>query len=531
MKFLTSLTRPYLYIHFVLLTLAVMLGVTIVMQSVKIGQVIDSVLLNRPIMLGQTLIIVLCILIARSVLQSSIKYVSAALSKRVKATLRRNLNHAHGNASEQLNLSTEGIEGIDSYYSDYLPQLYRSATISFIILLFLFFFHRPTAWIMIVTAPFIPIFYIIIGINTANKAKEQMMALNRFSSYFLDAVRGLVTIKLFNYENRVQQEIEQQSTTFKEKTMIILRTAFLSTLMLEFIAMLSIGIIALEIGLSLVSFQSISFYTAIVVLMLAPEFYNALKDLGLAFHTGKQAEGYAALLEKESVNKVAYNSEERKNILVDVAVDYGHFKLAVNEEIPVREMVIFGPSGAGKTTLARLLAGAAINGAGEVVIPHYLKEGIVYMAQQPFILSDSIYHNVTMFNAHSMEQVQHIAQQVGMHDYIMSLPEQYHTRIGEGGEQLSGGQVHRLMLMRVLLNPKPLIIFDEPTAMLDIETEQLIKKYIERLKQDAVVITIAHQRATIRQAPYLLLMEDGRITACGTHDELSGQPFYEAVMK
>lgn len=511
--------------------LAVLLTMSIVLQSINIGRVIDNILLHHNIELQKTLLIVLGILILRSLLQSLIKLVSAKMSTGIKSNLRKNINSEHFSAAQQLNLSTEGIEGIDSYYSDYLPQLYRSAIISIGIIIFLFFFHRPAALIMLVTAPFIPIFYIIIGINTAKKAQEQMMALNQFSSYFLDAVRGIVTIKLFNYEERVQKDIEQQSIAFKDKTMTILKTAFLSTLMLEFISMLSIGIIALEIGLGLVLFHSISFYTAIVVLMLAPEFYNALKDLGLAFHTGKQAEGYASLLEQQTSEKVRYKIGDQNNIGINARIDFGHFKLDVDEDIPVREMVIFGASGAGKTTLARLLSGAVIEGTGEVTLPEELKEGIVYMAQQPFTLSDTIYNNVTMFNGQTIEQVEKAARQVGMHDYIMSLRNRYDTVIGEGGEQLSGGQTHRLMLMRVLLNPKPLIIFDEPTAMLDIETEQLIKEHIERMKQHSTIITIAHQRATILQAPYLLLMDGGKIVAQGLQEELHGQPFYEAVIK
>ncbi|GGB00758.1 cysteine ABC transporter ATP-binding protein [Macrococcus hajekii] len=527
MNYLTSLTRRYFYIHLMLLIAAVLLAILIVLQSVNIGQLIDGVL-QRDIPY-QLIGVILGILIGRSLLHFMLKWLGAMLSYRVKHHLRRKMISDKRPTAETMNLSTEGIEGIDSFYAEYLPQLYRSAIIPLTIIIFLLFFHRNTAFIMLITAPFIPLFYIIIGINTAKKATAQMTALNQFSGYFLDAIKGIVTIKLFNNEARVRTGIVEKSEGFREKTMIILKTAFLSTLMIEFISMLSIGIIALEVGLGLIVFKTVSFYTAVVALMLAPEFYNALKDLGAAFHTGKQAEGYAELL-KQSHNKVIDRSVSSDNaIKLNVTKSYTHFTLSVHDVLPLRHTVIMGSSGAGKTTLAKVLSGVEIYGEGSIVLPEKLNNNIIYMSQHPFVMSETVRHNVTMFNEVSDDELYRVARQVDMLDRIDDLPDGFDTRIGRTGEQLSGGELHRIMLMRALLSPAEMIILDEPTAMLDARTERIVKETIEVLKKQSIIYTIAHQRSTIQSASYLIYMENGEIEQ-GTPDEFESHPYYQAVI-
>ncbi|ULG74737.1 ABC transporter ATP-binding protein/permease [Macrococcus brunensis] len=528
MKYLTSLSKRYFYIHGLLFIASILLASIIIMQSLNIGQLIDGVLhQNIPY---QLLGIILAILIGRSVLHFFIKWLGVVLSSKIKHQLRRSLINDKQSAADALNLSTEGIEGIDSFYADYLPQVYRSAIIPLVIIIFLLFFHRNAAFIMMITAPFVPLFYIIIGINTAKKATDQMTALNQFSSYFLDAIRGIVTIKLFNNEERVKQDIAEKSEGFREKTMIILKTAFLSTLMIEFITMLSIGIIALEIGLGLIVFKTISFYTAIVVLMLAPEFYNALKDLGAAFHTGKQAEGYAELLEEQDTERIQYAYTDRDSIRMDTQLNYSNFSMQIHDELPIRHAVIFGPSGAGKSTFAKMLSGIENHGHGQIELPAYLENNLIYMSQQPFVMNDTLRHNVTMFNAISEEALYSAAKQVDMLERIEALPHGFDTVLGSGGEQLSGGETHRLMLMRALLNPAAMIIFDEPTAMLDAQTAEIVRATLKGLSKQSVLYTIAHQRATIQSADYLIYIEGGKVSH-GTRADFSHQEFYQAVMQ
>ncbi|WJP98256.1 ABC transporter ATP-binding protein/permease [Macrococcus bovicus] len=528
MKYLTSLSKRYLYIHVLLVAASLSLAAIIILQSLNIGQLIDGVL--HQSIPYQLLAIILAILIGRSVLHFAIKWLGVVLSARIKHQLRRSVINEKRPAADTLNLSTEGIEGIDSFYADYLPQVYRSAIIPSAIIVFLLFFHRNAALIMLITAPFVPLFYIIIGINTAKKATDQMTALNQFAGYFLDAIRGIVTIKLFNNEARVKQDIAEKSEGFRAKTMIILKTAFLSTLMIEFITMLSIGIIALEIGLGLIVFKTISFYTAIVVLMLAPEFYNALKDLGAAFHTGKQAEGYAELLSGQGAERIQYAYSVRDTIKMNTQLAYSNFSMQIHDELPVRHAVIFGPSGAGKSTFAKMLSGVETHGHGQIELPAYLENNIIYMSQQPFVMNDTLRHNVTMFNPVSEEALLSAARQVDMLERIQALPQGFDTVLGSGGEQLSGGETHRLMLMRALLNPAAMIIFDEPTAMLDAKTAGIVSATLKELSERSIVYTIAHQRTTIQSADYLIYIEAGRMTH-GRPADFREQEFYQVVMQ
>lgn len=517
MKFLTQLTKPFIGIHILLLILSIMLSVIIITQSLEIGKVIDFILTKHQYQISQTLVVILLILISRAIIQSLIKYSGHLLSNKIKNNIRSKILFNNNDAGELMNLSQQGVEGVHPFFADYLPQVYKSMLIPLMIILFLFKFHYQTALIMCITAPFIPVFYIIIGINTAKKATDQMLSLNHFSNYFLNVMKGIMTIKLFKYDDKAMGKIEGYSIQYKNNTMKILKTAFLSTLMLEFVSMLSIGIIALEIGLSLIVFKSVSFYVAVVVLMLAPEFYNALKDLGLAFHTGKQSSGYGELIEssleeKEQTTEVLYHA---KNAIIfnDMKVTYADsdYELSIDTEIPMQHYVIAGPSGAGKSSLAKVIAQLQY-ATGEMTLPEYLKDNIVYLSQDPIILNTSIMNNITMFQNIDENIIYQYAEQLKLHDLFKNMPEGYETIIGQGERQLSGGEARRLMLLRVFVQPKSLVIFDEPTAMLDIESELIINEAINKLKDISTVFIIAHNKHTIESASHVVLVKNGRVS-------------------
>lgn len=529
MKKLTSYIQPFKMYYAVFFILAVILSGLIIYQAITIGSLINKVLYKMPI--DRTFLwIILTVLISRSVITGCINVFGAKLSQSVKQKLRQDYVIKKRDAAEAVTISTEAIEGTDSFYSSYIPQLFKSSIIPLSIFIFMIIFHHNTALIMLITSPFIPLFYIVIGMRTRDKAAEQMTVLSKFSNYFLNALDGIMTLKMFGQDQNVSKQVEEQSETFRTRTMIILKTAFLSTLSIEFIAMLSIGIIALEVGLGLIVFQSTSFYTAIVVLMLAPEYYNALKDLGMAFHTGKQAEGYADMLgddEVEHIRTVYSESDENINLLATVT--YPNFTLQLNNVLPLKSSVIFGPSGAGKSTLAKILTTDEFVGTGVITYPRDVKKRL-YMAQQPNIIHTSIMNNITMFQNINKETVIEASRRVHMDEKIMTLPNGYDTVISKEQPLLSGGELHRLMLMRALVSEADLIIFDEPTAMLDIETEHLIQQIIQSLSNERIVYTIAHQKRTIQRANLLIYMVEGKIEQLGSHEEMAHIPLYKAVI-
>lgn len=250
------------------------------------------------------------VLIARSKFNMFNQLMGNKMSYKVKHDLRRQviMKNSTWATGEEMNIITESVDGIRPFFHSYLPQVFKSVMISMAIMIAMCFVHLPTALIVIVTAPFIPMFYIIFGLKTRDESKDQMTYLNQFSQRFLNTAKGLISLKLFNQTKSTEQHLHEDSTRFRDLTMRILKSAFLAGLMLEFISMLGIGLVALEAALSLIVFHSINFLTAAIAIILVPEFYNAIKDLGQAFHTGKQSEGASDVVFDflESENQLDY---------------------------------------------------------------------------------------------------------------------------------------------------------------------------------------------------------------------------------
>ena len=193
----------------------------------------------------------------------------------------------------------DAVDEVDSYFSSYMPQLIQATIIPIMVLIVIFTQHWVTGLIIIITAPFIPVFMMVIGFKTKDKSEEQLDKMAAFSGRFLDTLQGLTTLKLLGRSNQQKENIRKSSLDFREATMEVLKIAFSNSLALEFISMLSMGIVALELAIRLIIFQDITFFTAFIVLALAPEFYTKLKDLGSAFHTGRGSMGAAKKLESE----------------------------------------------------------------------------------------------------------------------------------------------------------------------------------------------------------------------------------------
>ncbi|HJF67192.1 MAG TPA: ATP-binding cassette domain-containing protein, partial [Staphylococcus kloosii] len=354
-------------------------------------------------------------------------------------------------------------------------------------------------------------------------AKDKMTYLNQFSQQFLNKVKGLVTLKLFNRTAHTERELYEESTYFRTLTMIILRSAFLSGLMLEFITMLGIGLVALEVGLGLVLFHNINFETAAIAIILAPEFYNAIKDLGQSFHTGKQSEGSSDVLfdfldsaEPHVVSEPQVISSNNIMALQNVWFKYNDTANYVLQDINLKikrgdKIALVGPSGAGKSTLAKIISQQLQPASGEI----YTNENTInfgVLSQHPYIFNTSIRNNVTMFDDTIADKViNNVLAEVNLIDKISQLEAGIDTHIGEGGEMLSGGEMRRIELARVLLLQPDVVIFDEPTTGLDIRTEKIIQAAIARHFQQQTIIFIAHRDSTIRQADIIIELSQGKV--------------------
>ncbi|HDC7783702.1 TPA: ABC transporter ATP-binding protein/permease [Staphylococcus aureus] len=527
MKKLTTILFQYKIFPVLMFLVSTGLGILVITQNILIADFLAKIIRHQFQGLWIVLFILLGVLLLRATVQFLNQWLGDTLAFKVKHMLRQRViykNNGHP-IGEQMTILTENIDGLAPFYKSYLPQVFKSMMVPLIIIIAMFFIHINTALIMLITAPFIPLFYIILGLKTRDESKDQMTYLNQFSQRFLNIAKGLVTLKLFNRTEQTEKHIYDDSTQFRTLTMRILRSAFLSGLMLEFISMLGIGLVALEATLNLVVFHNIDFKTAAIAIILAPEFYNAIKDLGQAFHTGKQSEGASDVvfefLEQPNNNNeflLKYEENQKPFIqLTDISFRYDDSDRLVLNDLNLEifkgdQIALVGPSGAGKSTLTHLIAGVYQPTIGTISINQRdLNIGI--LSQQPYIFSASIKENITMFKDIENNTVEEVLDEVGLLDKVQSFTQGINTIIGEGGEMLSGGQMRRIELCRLLVMKPDLVIFDEPATGLDIQTEHMIQNVLFQHFKGTTMIVIAHRDNTIRHLQRRLYIENGRLIA------------------
>ncbi|HCY9376182.1 TPA: ABC transporter ATP-binding protein/permease [Staphylococcus aureus] len=527
MKKLTTILFQYKIFPVLMFLVSTGLGILVITQNILIADFLAKIIRHQFQGLWIVLFILLGVLLLRATVQFLNQWLGDTLAFKVKHMLRQRViykNNGHP-IGEQMTILTENIDGLAPFYKSYLPQVFKSMMVPLIIIIAMFFIHFNTALIMLITAPFIPLFYIIFGLKTRDESKDQMTYLNQFSQRFLNIAKGLVTLKLFNRTEQTEKHIYDDSTQFRTLTMRILRSAFLSGLMLEFISMLGIGLVALEATLSLVVFHNIDFKTAAIAIILAPEFYNAIKDLGQAFHTGKQSEGASDVvfefLEQPNNNNeflLKYEENQKPFIqLTDISFRYDDSDRLVLSDLNLEifkgdQIALVGPSGAGKSTLTHLIAGVYHPTIG-TISTNQRDLNIGILSQQPYIFSASIKENITMFKDIENNIVEEVLDEVGLLDKVQSFTKGINTIIGEGGEMLSGGQMRRIELCRLLVMKPDLVIFDEPATGLDIQTEHMIQNVLFQHFKDTTMIVIAHRDNTICHLQRRLYIENGRLIA------------------
>ncbi|HCW7534100.1 TPA: ABC transporter ATP-binding protein/permease [Staphylococcus aureus] len=527
MKKLTIILFQYKIFPVLMFLVSTGLGILVITQNILIADFLAKIIRHQFQGLWIVLFILLGVLLLRATVQFLNQWLGDTLAFKVKHMLRQRViykNNGHP-IGEQMTILTENIDGLAPFYKSYLPQVFKSMMVPLIIIIAMFFIHFNTALIMLITAPFIPLFYIIFGLKTRDESKDQMTYLNQFSQRFLNIAKGLVTLKLFNRTEQTEKHIYDDSTQFRTLTMRILRSAFLSVLMLEFISMLGIGLVALEATLSLVVFHNIDFKTAAIAIILAPEFYNAIKDLGQAFHTGKQSEGASDVvfefLEQPNNNNeflLKYEENQKPFIqLTDISFRYDNSDRLVLNDLNLEiyngdQIALVGPSGAGKSTLTHLIAGVYQPTIG-TISTNQRDLNIGILSQQPYIFSASIKENITMFKDIENNTIEEVLDEVGLLDKVQSFTKGINTIIGEGGEMLSGGQMRRIELCRLLVMKPDLVIFDEPATGLDIQTEHMIQNVLFQHFKDTTMIVIAHRDNTIRHLQRRLYIENGRLIA------------------
>ncbi|MFH8404550.1 thiol reductant ABC exporter subunit CydD [Streptomyces sp. NPDC018019] len=422
-------------------------------------------------------------------------------------------------SGELTTLATRGIDALDDYFARYLPQLGLAVVVPVAVLARIVTGDWISAATIVVTLPLIPLFMILIGWTTQKRMERQWQLLARLSGHFLDVVAGLPTLKVFGRAKAQAASIRAITGAYRRATLRTLRIAFLSSFALELLATLSVALVAVGIGMRLVH-GDLDLYTGLLVLILAPEAYLPLRQVGAQYHAA--AEGLAAAEEIFAVletpprttgNEPAPESTDLsvEGLVVrhpgrpDPSLPETSFEVAPGETV-----ALVGPSGAGKSTLLNVLLGFTAPAAGRVRVggrdlagidPEDWRRRIAWVAQRPYLFAGTIAENVRLARPDADDAAVRAAlHNAGALDFVSALPDGAETQLGEGGSGLSAGQRQRLALARAFLADRPVLLLDEPTANLDGETEAGIVEAVRRLAAGRTVLLVVHRPALLAVA-------------------------------
>ncbi|WP_433509523.1 thiol reductant ABC exporter subunit CydD [Nonomuraea sp. CA-143628] len=492
--------------------------------------------------------------------------VKSALRHRLLARLRelgpaRLAGHRSG---ELVTLTGRGLDRLDAYLTGYLPSIAVAAVVPLAVLVRLFAADLASAVIVLVTLPLIPLFGALVGMTTKAVTEQQFRALSRLGGHFLDVVRGLPTLRAFGRARYQATVIQQVAEAHRATTMRTLRVAFLSSLVLELCASLSLALVAVPIGLRLLG-GSLDLTTALLVLLLAPEAYLPLRAMGTRFHASMEgvaaADAAFAVLDAEhaSVRDAepaavgAATSRKRQPEgatppesgaapkrppqgaappsirLEDVTVCYPgradpaleHVSLTIE---PGERVALVGASGGGKSTLLHLILGFVEPSEGRVLVDgtdlreldlDAWRDRLAFVPQRPHLFATSVAGNIRLgAPSASPEQVRQAAAAAYAADFIQALPDGYDTAVGERGANLSAGQRQRVALARAFCRPDTsVLLLDEPTARLDGRSEAAVVTATADLARDRTAIIVAHRPAMIDLADRVVRIHEGRVIA------------------
>jgi ATP-binding cassette subfamily C protein CydD len=456
----------------------------------------------------------------------------------------------------------EHVEGLHDFYAFYLPQLALAVMIPAAILSFVFPYSWAAGGLLLATAPLIPLFMILVGMGAESISQRHFQSLSRMSAYFLDVLQGISTLKLFNRSQGTEETIARVSNNYRLRTMRVLRVAFLSSAVLEFFSSISIALVAVYLAMSYLGYFSFGLYGkslnlagGLFILLLAPDFYLPLRELGTHYHARAGAVGAAEEILKivivprlETLNgtKQWVKTDPLHLQLEDVhlAFDSGQRRALQGVSFELRQgeqVAMVGASGAGKSTTLNLLLGFLLPDSGQIKVngipladmtPDSWRRQIGWIGQHPVLFQGTIKDNILLGRPQaSAMQLEQAAGNARVLDFVRHLPEGLNTPVGEHGFGLSRGQAQRVALARAFLKGAPLLLLDEPAAGLDAENEALIINALETLSRGRTVLMLTHRLTNLKKMSRIMVLEKGRIVEQGTYAELTaaGGAFHRMV--
>ncbi|MDA8490029.1 heme ABC transporter permease/ATP-binding protein CydD [Kluyvera sp. Awk 3] len=446
-------------------------------------------------------------------------------------------------------LILEQIDDMHDYYARYLPQMALAACVPLLIVVAIFPSNWVAALILLATAPLIPLFMALVGMGAADANRRNFLALARLSGHFLDRLRGMDTLRIFGRGKAETDNIREASQDFRQRTMEVLRLAFLSSGVLEFFTSLSIALVAVYFGFSYLGELNFGSYGAAVTLssgflalILAPEFFQPLRDLGTFYHAKAQAVGAAdslktfleaPLAHPEQGEQILETSEPVSLCAKDLFITSPEGKMLVgplNFTLNARQRVVLvGQSGSGKSSLLNALAGflpysgsLKVNG---IELRHLQPESwhrlMSWVGQNPQLPAATLRENVLLGNPEASEEQLHQAlEKAWVNEFLPQLPDGIDTAAGEQSARLSVGQAQRVAVARALLAPCRLLLLDEPAASLDAHSEQRVMQALGEASTQQTTLMVTHQLEGITEWDAIWVMENGQIIEQGSYSQL-----------
>ena len=559
----------------IVLALALCSGACTAAQALVVARIVNRIFfLHQALASVYTLFIVLvAIILLKGLFQWLEEHFALQVAGLVKHTLLDKLleqvgvlgpgEMEHRQRGEFFTLLTQGLGTLDVYFCRYLPQLFKSALIPIAYLIVVFPLDWISGVIFLIATPLIPGFMMLIGKWSRKMAGSSWEAMARMGGYLQDVLAGLATLRNWNREYQQEKKIRKVSDDFRLASMKTLRVAFLSALTLELFTTISIALVAVGLGIRLADGREV-FEVALFIILLAPEYFQPLRQLGQRYHDSQNAilsaDQMFSFLSRttsarkihEEKNTVAEGTSSGESVspeILSAGTDFGKLlesqppqvilnKLAfswgereVLKEItlqlePGEIYAVAGRSGAGKTTLLRILAGALSQQQGEYQVNGREFQGWSHLAMipaQPYFFHGSLLENITLGRDIPVERVQEVCRIIGAEKFILQLPQGYDTILGQEGIRLSGGQGQLVSIARAMVdeNRNGLLLCDEATSSLDAQTEAVVEAALDKLYAGRTVLISAHRLHTLERAKKIFVLEEGKIVQQGSYQELA----------
>ncbi|MEU8259021.1 thiol reductant ABC exporter subunit CydD [Micromonospora sp. NPDC048999] len=538
--------------------LAVLGGLTallVVAQATALATLLATAVdgrLHRPALAGFVAAVA-----ARALVSWAQGTVAARAAATVKAALRADLLGSvarHGptwvagqRAGQLATLAGRGLDALDPYFTGYLPQLVLSVTVPLAVLARIVLADWSSAVIIALTLPLIPVFGALLGWQAQAATERQWRRLSLLGGHFLDMVAGLPTLRAFGRARAQVDVVRRMADGHRQATMKTLRIAFLSALVLELVATLSVALVAVPVGIRLLG-GGITLSTALLVLLLTPEAYLPLRAAGSRFHASM--EGLTALDEALTISATPETAAPETAApetaapegaaptggraapdgpgeirFEDVTVEYERTTALRNVSLTIRpgeRVAVIGPSGAGKSTLLSLLLGFVSPTAGRVTVDGVdladvdldaWRRQLAWVPQRAHLFAGSLADNIRLGAPDTPDAaLARAVTDAALDEVVAALPDGLATALGERGHGLSSGQRQRVALARAFLRDAPLVLLDEPTARLDTASEAVVLAATRRLVAGRTALLVAHRPALLEDADRILRVEDGRVT-------------------